>query len=103
MLAVLLCVPHMRIQPMIHGDRKVYSVSSFNRGVGIWLRRLPSLWVEGEVTELRRHEAWAFVFFTLKDPGTGACLNATMQRQRFERLGLELADGERVLVEGRAE
>jgi exodeoxyribonuclease VII large subunit len=93
----------MRIQPMIHGDRKVYSVSSFNRGVGIWLRRLPSLWVEGEVTELRRHEAWAFVFFTLKDPATGACLNATMQRQRFDRLGLELADGERVLVEGRAE
>ena len=93
----------MKVEATFHGDRKVFSVSSFNEGIGIYLRKLPSLWIEGEVTELRRNDAWAFVFFTLRDPASGACLRATMQRRRFDTLELELLDGERVLVEGRAE
>ena len=93
----------MKVEATYHGDRKVFSVSAFNAGIGIYLRRLPVLWVEGEVTELRRNEAWAFVFFTLKDPSSGACLRATMPRRQFDQLGLGLADGERVLVEGNAE
>ena len=93
----------MKVEATFHGDRKVFSVSAFNEGIGIYLRKLPDLWVEGEVTELRRNDAWAFVFFTLRDPGTGACLRATMQRRRFDGLGLELSDGERVLVQGKAE
>ena len=93
----------MKVEATFYGDRKVFSVSAFNQGIGIYLRRLPSLWVEGEVTELRRNDAWAFVFFTLKDPVSGACLRATMPRRRFDSLELALADGERVLVEGKAE
>ena len=93
----------VKVPSTLHGDRKVFSVSAFNQGIGIVLRRLPTLWVEGEVTELRRNEAWAFVFFTLKDPTSGACLRATMARRRFDQLELGLADGERVLVEGKAE
>ena len=93
----------MKVEATFHGDRKVFSVSAFNQGIGIYLGRLPSVWVEGEVTELRRNEAWAFVFFTLKDPASGACLRATMPRRRFDQLELGLADGERVLVEGKAE
>jgi len=93
----------VKVEATIHGDRKVFAVSAFNQGIGIYLRRLPALWVEGEVTDLRRNEAWAFVFFTLKDPDTGACVRATMQRRRFDELGLGLSDGERVLVEGKAE
>src|SRR6478752_98930 len=83
--------------------RKVYSVAAFNEGVAIWLARLPTLWVEGEVTELRRQDRWASVFFTLKDPENGACLAAQMPRGRFDALQLNLADGERVHVFGRAE
>ncbi len=93
----------MKVEATFHGDRKVFSVSAFNEGIGIYLGRLPVLWVEGEVTELRRNEAWAFVFFTLKDPASGACLRATMPRRRFDALELGLSDGERVLVEGKAE
>ena len=47
----------MKVEPVLYGDRKVYSVSAFNRGVASWLTRLPSLWVEGEITELRRQDA----------------------------------------------
>jgi exodeoxyribonuclease VII large subunit len=83
--------------------RKVYSVHAFNRGVASWLGRLPTLWIEGEVTELRRQERWASVFFTLKDPDDGACLPVQMPRGQFDALELGLAEGERVHVFGRVE
>jgi exodeoxyribonuclease VII large subunit len=83
--------------------RKVYSVRAFNRGVATWLNRLPTLWIEGEVTELRRQQRWASVFFTLKDPEDGACLPVQMPRGQFDALDLGLKEGERVHVFGRAE
>ena len=93
----------MRVEAIDYGDRRVYSVGAFNRGVASWLSRLPTVWVEGEVTELRRQERWASVFFTLKDPPEGACLGVSMPRGRFDALRLELADGDRVHVYGRPE
>jgi exodeoxyribonuclease VII large subunit len=93
----------MKVEAIDYGDRKVYSVAAFNRGVADWLARLPTVWVEGEVTELRRHDRWQTVFFTLKDPQDGNCLGVTMQRGRFDALRLDLADGERVHVFGRPE
>jgi exodeoxyribonuclease VII large subunit len=83
--------------------RKVYSVGAFNRGVASWLGKLPTLWIEGEVTELRRQQRWASVFFTLKDPEDGACLAVQMPRGQFDALDLNLVDGERVHVFGRPE
>ena len=91
----------MKVEAIDYGDRKVYSVAAFNRGVAEWLTRLPTVWVEGEVTELRRHLRWQSVFFTLKDPPDGACLSVTIARSRFDALRLDLADGERVHVFGR--
>ncbi|MGH3057888.1 MAG: exodeoxyribonuclease VII large subunit, partial [Gaiellaceae bacterium] len=91
----------MKVEATLYGDRKVYSVSAFNRGVGSWLARLPSLWVEGEVTELRRQPGWQSVFFTLKDLEDGSCLPVTMPRTTFDALRLELADGDRVHAFGR--
>ncbi len=96
-------VTAVKIEPLVYGDRKVYTVAGFNRGVADWLARLPTLWIEGEVTELRRHERWSSVFFTLKDPADGACLPASMPRRGFDALRLDLADGERVHVYGRPE
>jgi exodeoxyribonuclease VII large subunit len=93
----------MKVEAIQYGDRKVYSVASFNRGVADWLQRLPTIWVEGEVTELRRNARWQSVFFTLKDPADGACLGVTIGRARFDALRLDLVDGERVHVFGRPE
>ena len=92
-----------KIEPVLYGDRKVYTVSAFNRGVARFLGRLPVVWVEGEVQELRRNAAWATVFLTLKDPKTGATLKVTIARTTFDRLELELAEGETVHAAGRAE
>jgi exodeoxyribonuclease VII large subunit len=93
----------MKVEPLVYGDRKVYTVAGFNRGVATWLQRLPTIWVEGEVTELRRQAAWQTVFFTLKDPDGGACLSAAMPRGQFDALRLDLRNGERVHVYGRPE
>ena len=93
----------MKVEALQYGDRKVYTVASFNRGVADWLSRLPTIWVEGEVTELRRNARWQSVFFTLKDPSDGACVGVTIARSRFDALRLDLADGERAHVFGRPE
>ena len=93
----------MKVEALQYGDRKVYTVASFNRGVADWLSRLPTIWVEGEVTELRRNARWRSVFFTLKDPTDGACVGVTIARSRFDALRLDLADGERAHVFGRPE
>ena len=93
----------MKVEATLYGDRKVYSVGAWNRGIAEWLARLPALWVEGELTELRRNEKWGSVFFTLKDPEDGSTLPASMPRRAFDALGLDLADGERLHVNGRPE
>jgi exodeoxyribonuclease VII large subunit len=91
----------VKVEHQLHGDRKVYSVSAFNRGVASWLTRLPTIWVEGEVTEFRRQERWQSIFFTLKDPRDGSCLPVSMPRNGFDALRLELVDGVTVHVYGR--
>jgi exodeoxyribonuclease VII large subunit len=93
----------MKVEPLLYGDRKVFTVAGFNRGVATWLQRLPTIWVEGEVTELRRQAAWQTVFFTLKDPDGGARLAGAMPRGQFDALRLDLRNGERVHVYGRPE
>jgi exodeoxyribonuclease VII large subunit len=93
----------VKVEHELHGDRKVYTVSAFNRGVASWLTRLPTVWVEGEVTEFRRQERWQSVFFTLKDPQDGSCLPVSMPRGGFDALRLELTDGMTVHVFGRPE
>src|SRR5207302_1352941 len=55
------------------------------------------------VTELKRHQRWQSVFFTLKDPGDGACLGVSMPRGQFDGLRVELTDGDRVHAYGRPE
>lgn len=92
-----------KVESILYGDRKVYTVSAFNRGIATYLGSLPAVWVEGEITELRRNEAWANVFVTLKDPKTGATLKVTIARRTFDRLELGLEEGEAVHVAGRAE
>lgn len=87
----------------MYGDRRVYTVSGFAEGISSWLARLPALWVEGEVTEVRRQEGWSTVFVGLRDTSGDASLAATMRRTTFDRLELELQDGERVHVYGRPE
>jgi len=55
-----------KVAPLPYDDRTVYSVAAFNKGVAQWLGRLPTVWVEGEVSNYRR-QASGHQYFTLKD------------------------------------
>jgi exodeoxyribonuclease VII large subunit len=90
-----------KVEPIVYGDRTVYSVAAFNGGVSDWLSRLPSVWVEGEFTELRRQARWQMVFFTLKEMNGSASVQTSLPRARFDALGLTLGEGERVHIYGR--
>ena len=81
-------------------ERKVYTVAEFNRRLATYVGRVRDVWVEGEISELRRSPAWATVFLTLKDGRTGACLAATMPRRRFDLIEPALGEGERVQANG---
>lgn len=86
-------------EPVMHGERRVYPVEAFNARLRGYVQRVRGVWVEGEVTSLRRNQAWATVFLTLKG-GTGASLPVQMRRTRFDALETPPLDGTRVLVQG---
>ena len=89
--------------PTRHGDRDVYSVAAFNQGLASWINRLPHVWVEGEVSELRRQPAWAYAFWTLKDLHGASAVSVRMPGGLFDRLDPPLKDGDHVHVHGRPE
>jgi exodeoxyribonuclease VII large subunit len=88
-------------EPTAHGDRAVYSVSDFNRGVAEWVARLGNVWVEGELSELKVRGR--MVFFALKDERDGAILPGWMEGERFARLTEAPKVGDRLHAFGRAE
>jgi exodeoxyribonuclease VII large subunit len=87
--------------PTTYGDRTVYSVAGFNQGVADWLGKLGNVWIEGELSELKRTDRWGLVYFCLKDETS--ILRASMQRDRFDRIEPTPAVGDRVHVFGRGE
>lgn len=93
----------MTATPRMVGDRKVYPVSEFNSGVASWLAKLPRVWVEGEVTEVRGQPSWQTVFVTLTDVEDGTTLSVTMARSTYENLPTPLKEGTRVHAFGRPE
>jgi exodeoxyribonuclease VII large subunit len=88
-------------EPTTYGDRTVYSVAGFNQGVADWLARLGNVWVEGELSELKRTDRWGLVYFCLKD-GT-SLLQGSMQKEKFDRIQPPPGVGDRVHVFGRGE
>ncbi|HEY8859831.1 MAG TPA: exodeoxyribonuclease VII large subunit [Gaiellales bacterium] len=87
--------------PTTYGDRTVYSVAGFNQGVADWLGKLGNVWIEGELSELKRTDQWGLVYFCLKDETS--TLRASMQRDRFDRIEPTPVVGDRVHVFGRGE
>src|SRR3954463_6332250 len=81
-------------QPVQYGNRQVYSVAGFNHGVGGWLQRLPEVWVDGEVAEMKQQSGWTYAYLTLKDPGEGASLQALVPRYRLEAIRPPLRPGD---------
>jgi exodeoxyribonuclease VII large subunit len=88
----------MSAEPAPGAARRVYSVGAVNRGLARRITELGTVWVEGEVAELRRQDGWSTVFWTLNDLEGTASIKVQMFRTTYDRLPAPLADGERVLV-----
>jgi exodeoxyribonuclease VII large subunit len=92
-----------RPEPIQVGDRSVYTVAAYNLGVAGYLQRLPEIWVQGEIAELKRRDGWAFAYMSLKDSETGATLGAMIGRARLDSVQPPLEEGEKVHALGRGE
>ena len=74
-------------------ERTVYAVEEFNGRLRSYLQRVRAVWVEGEVSGLRRNDAWATVFLTLKGQsgaslaGADAAPSVRRDRARAPRRG----------------
>lgn len=80
-------------------NEKVYSVSGLTREIKLLLEgRLPSLWVEGEVSNVRRPGS-GHIYFTLKD--SQSQLSMVIFRREASRLRFQLEDGLQILAHGR--
>ncbi len=79
--------------------RDVYTVSRLNREVRALLENgFPSIWIEGEVSNLRRPPS-GHLYFSLKD--AQAQVNCALFRQQQRLLGIEPRDGLHVLMRAR--
>ncbi|MBN2105690.1 exodeoxyribonuclease VII large subunit [bacterium] len=79
-------------------DRRVYSVSDLTREVKLTLENhFPPVWVEGEISNFKRHSSGHF-YFSLKDEY--AQLSCTMWRGRNQGLLFNPEDGMKVLAMG---
>ena len=83
---------------MSDGEKAVMSVSELTRGIRMLLEeQIGSVWVEGEVSNLRR-QASGHQYFTLKDEG--AQLSCVLFRGNAARSAVRLADGMAVRLLG---
>lgn len=90
-------------EPVWYGERRVWSVTGFLLGVRSRVVDIPTLWVQGELSELKAPPHLQTAFFTLKDPNNGYLVHCTMPRSRLHALGLDLCDGDLVQCFGRAD
>ncbi len=80
------------------GEKFVYTVSRLTREIKELLEMsFPRLWVEGEISNFKRHTS-GHLYFTLKDEQ--AQINCAMWRFRANGLLFEPRDGMQVVVEG---
>ncbi len=79
-------------------EERIYRVSELTREIKQLLESsFPRLWVEGEISNFKRHSS-GHLYFTLKDEQ--AQINCAMWRYRAQSLLYRLEDGMKVLVQG---
>jgi exodeoxyribonuclease VII large subunit len=86
-------------EPAPRGTRRVYTVSELNSlAQEILEETFPSVWVEGEISNLRRYPS-GHTYFTLKD--ATAQISAVLFRGASQTLPFRPQDGQKVLARGR--
>lgn len=80
-------------------ERQIFSVSDLTRNIRFVLEEaFPGVWVEGEISNFKRHTS-GHLYFSLKDDGSQ--IQCVMFRSENQKLGFEPGDGQQVLSFGR--
>ncbi len=79
-------------------DERIYTVTELTREIKQLLETsFPRLWVEGEISNFKRHSS-GHLYFTLKDENSQ--ISCAMWRFRADNLLFKMEDGMKVLVQG---
>ncbi len=76
---------------------KIYTVSELTREIKLTLEEFPLMWVEGEISNLKKHSS-GHLYFSLKD--AEAQISCVMWRGRSQHLIFQPQDGMKVRVLG---
>lgn len=76
-----------------------WPVRHLSTKIGEYIRRMPAVWVEGQVLNVRR---WRhLVFLTVRDTQENVSIRATVPSQMVQAMGDALDDGARIVVHAR--
>lgn len=83
-------------------DRQIISVSELN-SIAKEALEMMTFWVDGEVTGFKANDAerYFYVYFSLQDPNGKAVLSCAMRRDAYKLQGLELENGQKVVIQGK--
>jgi len=73
-------------------------VRTVAQAIGQWVGRLGAVWVEGQVTQIRRRPGTSTCFLTLRDPVAEVSLSVTVAVRVLDECQPPLVDGARVVV-----
>ena len=76
---------------------KIYTVSELTREIKLTLEEFPLMWVEGEISNLKKHSSGHF-YFSLKD--SEAQISCVMWRGRNQHLIFQPQDGMKIRARG---
>lgn len=79
------------------------SVQAVSAGLADWIGRLGSVWVEGQLSEVRRRPGATMIFMRLRDVETETSLSLVAATSLVTSLETPITDGARVVVYGSIE
>ncbi|WP_396124738.1 MULTISPECIES: exodeoxyribonuclease VII large subunit [unclassified Corynebacterium] len=80
-----------------HSPENAWPVREFNNKVKGWIERLGTIWVEGQVTQLKANPRWRYGYLTLRDVEVEASVSVTCPHE----LLATIHDGDRIVCFGR--
>ncbi len=83
---------------MAETEAKMMSVHQLNQAVKGWIEKLGTIWVEGQLLQLKSSPNWAFAYATLRDPSREDSVRITFRPQLLQQLPALPQDGDRVRV-----
>lgn len=83
---------------MEQSQEKMMSVHQLNQAVKGWIEKLGTIWVEGQLLQLKSSPNWTFAYATLRDPSKEDSVRLTFRPQILQSLPTLPKDGDRVRV-----